>query len=149
MSIGSTRSCQYVSCLRLEKDLHCKNRRVLMNAQRPDSIFGRMDRIDWIVQAKIPQSNFSISTSRHQLPHTSTLHMNVGNPLFVFSPYLHHGRRRLEPLIENTNCAVSKSCNEDVPCNLIGCQRGNARSGTCRNVLLRKVSLNLINRHNR
>lgn len=107
-----------------------------MDAQRSESIFGRMDRIDGIVHTQIPQSNLSISTSRHQFPHTSTLHMNVGNPLFVFSPYLHHSRRRLEPLIENTNCAIAKPRNEDVSCNLIGRQRGNARPGTCRYVLL-------------
>lgn len=115
-----------------------------MNAQRSESVFGCVDCVDWIIHTQIPQPDFSISTSRHQLPHTPTLHMNVGYPLFVFSPYLHHGCRRLEPLIKNANCAISKSCNKYIPCNLIGGQRGNARSGTCRDVLFIEISIKII-----
>jgi hypothetical protein len=74
-----------------------------------------------MVHAKIPESNLAVAAAGNELAQAATLHMNICNPLFVFTPDLDHRSGRLQSLIEDSDGSVTESSNKDITSNLIGC----------------------------
>ncbi len=99
---------------------------MLMDAQCSQCILCGIDCLNRRIHPQIPQPDFAIAAARYQLSHSTSLHVYFRNPLLMFSPHFNHGNGGLQALIEYTNCAVSKSGNEDIARNLIGRQRRDA-----------------------
>lgn len=78
--------------------------------------------------SKIPQPDFPISAARDKFSKTTSLHVDIRDPLLMVTPDLDHGRSWLEPLIENTNGSIAESSDKNVTGNLIRGQRRNART---------------------
>lgn len=90
-----------------------------MNTQSTKRVLSGIGCRNRIVQSKIPESDLSISAARNQFPQTTSLHVDVCNPLLVFSPYLDHGRSRLQTLVKNTDGTVTETGDENVAGNLV------------------------------
>jgi hypothetical protein len=101
-------------------NLHRENWGVLVHTQRTQGVSSGNDGIDRIVQAEVPEANLAVTAGRDEFSNTTTLHMDVGNPLLMFTPDLNHRRGWLQALVKYANSAISKSSNEDISGNLVG-----------------------------
>lgn len=111
------------------RDSHCKNWSMLMDTQSTESILGCGYGVYWIVHSEIPQSYLAVSTTWDELPHATTLHMYVCDPLLMITPDFDHCCGGFETLIEYTNCSVSKPSNKNIAGDLIRGQGSNTRTG--------------------
>lgn len=93
-----------------------------MDTQCPKSILGGIDGGQWVVHPEIPQPDLTVAAARNKLPETTTLHVDIRDPLLMLAPDLDHGGGRFQPLIEYTHGAISEASNEYVACNLVRSQ---------------------------
>lgn len=120
--------------------IHGKNRGVLMNTQGAQRVLGRLNIVDRLIHSQIPQPDFSVAATRQKLSHPTSLHMDVRNPLLMFSPHLDHGCSRLQALVEYADGTVTETSNEYVACHLIGSQRRYTGTGASGNILSNTVN---------
>ena len=106
-----------------------------MNTEGAQGVLGGFNRSDFFFHANVPKLDLSISATTDEFPHASSLHVHIGDPLLVTTPSLLHSRGRSLTLIEDSECSVTVAGYKDVSCNLVGGQRGNARTRACGNFL--------------
>lgn len=106
-----------------------------MNAQGAESVLGRRDGGKGTIHAKIPESNLTIAATGDKLSQTTSLHVDIGDPLLVLTPDLDHGRGWFETLVKDTDGAITEACDENVASDLIRCQRRDAGAGARGDVL--------------
>ena len=85
-----------------------------MNTQGAEGILGGEDGGKRTVHAEVPQADFAISTTGDKLAQSTTLHVNVRDPLFVLPPNFDHGGGWLEALVEDSDGTVAETRNKDV-----------------------------------
>lgn len=90
-----------------------------MDAQSPKGVLCCVDGGQGVVHTKIPESDLTVTATRDKFTQTATLHMNIGDPLLVFTPNFNHRSARLETLIEDTDRAITETSNEYVTSNLV------------------------------
>jgi len=108
---------------------------MLMHTQRPHRITRRRNLPHRSILPNIPQFDLAIPASRDQFSEAATLHMDVGDPLLVTPPMLHHCHRRLFARVEDANCAVAVAGAEDVAGDLVGGEGCYAGAGAGGDVL--------------
>lgn len=115
--------------------LRSEDRCVLVDAETTKSVSGRTDSLNAVVHSDIPELYLSAPATTDELALTTALQMDIRNPLLMLFPHPHHCCLRLLTLVIHSHRTVTEASNENISLNLIGCQRGNARSGPSRNVL--------------
>lgn len=106
-----------------------------MDTQGAKSVFGSRDGGKRAIHAEIPQSNLAIAAARDEFSQATTLHVDIGNPLLMLTPNLDHRCSWLETLVKDTNGAITEARDENVASNLVRCQRCDAGTGACGDVL--------------
>lgn len=101
-------------------DLRCKDRRVLVDAERAEMVSRCLDRLDALVHPNIPQLDLAAAAAAHQLALSAALQMSVGDPLLVFLPHLDHGSGGFLALVVYTNGAVAEARNKNIALHLVG-----------------------------
>lgn len=114
---------------------HGENRRVLVHAQRPEGVPRRPDRAYALVPPEIPKLDLAVPARAHQLALPPALEMDVVDPRPMLLPHAHHGGLRLLALVVQTQRAVAKACDEEVPLHLIRGERCDGAAGAGVDVL--------------
>ena len=109
---------------------------MLMDAQRPHRVTYRRNLSNRVIFPDVPQLHLSIPRPTDQLPETTTLHVHVGDPLFVLSPTSNHGECGLLAGIKDADGAVAVTGAEDVTSDLVRGQGGYTGARAGRDVLL-------------
>lgn len=86
----------------------------------------RLDRRDGLVVSQIPELDLAVPGPGDELAYTTTLHVDVGDPLLVIAPSLHERRARVLSLVEDAYDSVAEPGDEDLAGYLVGCQARNA-----------------------
>ena len=90
-----------------------------MNAQGPQHVFRRRHGVQRGILADIPQFDLTVAASTDQFSQASSLHMNVGNPLLVFSPNFDHCHGGFQPLVEDPNRTIPIASDENIARDLV------------------------------
>ena len=88
-----------------------------------------------LLGANVPQLYLAAAASAHELALAAALQVYVCDPLAVLFPHPHHGCVSPEALVVRANGAVAEAGDKDVPLDLVGCERGDARAGAGEDVL--------------
>lgn len=99
---------------------HCKYGRMLVYAERLEVVARRLDCLDALIHTDVPEFYFAVTTTGDELALTSTLQMDVRDPLLVLLPDLDHGCCRFLALVVNADGAIAKACDENVAFDLVG-----------------------------
>lgn len=90
-----------------------------MDAQGPQHVFRRGHGVKRGILADIPKFDLPVATPTNQFSQTSSLHVNVGNPLLMFSPYFDHCHGRFQPLVKDTDRTIPIATNENIAGDLV------------------------------
>lgn len=90
-----------------------------MDAQGTESVLGGINGRKRIIHTEVPKADLTIATTRNELSEATALHMNVGDPLLMFTPDLDHRCGRLQSLIKDTNSTITKASNKDIASHLV------------------------------
>lgn len=77
-----------------------------------------------ILPPQIPKFNLPVPTPGHQLPKSAALHMHVRDPLVMFAPDADHGHLRAIALVEDADCAVAVTRDDDGAGDSVGGEGG-------------------------
>lgn len=113
---------------------------MLMYAHASESALRRLYRAELIFHSNVPQLDLATAASTNELSHSTTLHVDVGDPLLVADVSLPHGRCRRFALIIDLDLAVTEPSYKDITRNLIRGQGGDAGIRSGGDFLSRSVS---------
>jgi len=91
-----------------------------MNTERSKSVLRGFNRSDLFFHTDVPKLDLSIAAATDEFPHASSLHVHVGNPLFMTAPSLLHSSGRSLALIEDPECSIAVAGYKDIARNLVG-----------------------------
>lgn len=98
-----------------------------MHAKCAQSVLRRNDRTDFFSHADVPELDFTVATSANELPHSTSLHVDVGNPLLVAAVSLNHCGGRLLALVEHLDLTIAHTGDKNIPSDLVRREGGDAR----------------------